>query len=85
MPTDGFCKDHPECMRVMGGIEEHLKTSSQVRGIVLGMMITVLISIFTGVYSYGLLNKQVEINTSKWDKLEALLYKIEVHERKTSQ
>jgi hypothetical protein len=71
-------------MKTLSGIQEHLKLSSAFRGAVVGLIGTVAVSVFAGVYSYGLLNKQVEINTEKWDRLERVLYKIEIHQGSVS-
>jgi len=84
MSTADFCKEHTDCMKTLSGIQEHLKLSSAFRGAVVGLIGTVAVSVFAGVYSYGLLNKQVEINTEKWDRLERVLYKIEIHQGSVS-
>jgi len=56
------------------GISEHIKSGASWRGFMVGLGITIILNIITFTYLFGQLNKQVEINTDKWAKLEDILY-----------
>lgn len=55
--------------RLKTKMDDDEKKDAWVRNIAICLISTFAISIFTAVYAYGSLNKQVEINTDRWNKV----------------
>ncbi len=55
----------------MEGFEEHVKAGTAFRGTVIGIALTLALSIFSAVFAYGGLANQVKTNTERWDRVLA--------------
>lgn len=53
----------------METFDEHVKAGVAFRATLVGMCITLAITIGGSVYAYGRLSQQVDVNTGRWDRV----------------